>query len=308
MIPSRQLTALLIGLVTASGITTMKPAAQAPASAVRQIYPTSDARKSIDAAFVAAARDGKHVLLDFGADWCPDCRVLDTLFDDPAVAAVAASSFHIVRVDVGRRDKNDDLVAAYASTSGDWIPALVVLDPGKNRIAITDDKVRVTRRTTPAELRALLEQWSPKRLVRDLGGFTERGVRVRVSLQENPSRRTWLTATFTPTTSETHLYGKDLPRQGINGLGRPTRLAVVAGTGVTVTGDPVADRIVRDDRLEALNTTLSVYPPGPVSLHLPVRLVQTGRPARAELSISYMACGTNGCLPPVSDRRFVVSF
>jgi hypothetical protein len=76
---------------------------------------------------------------------------------------------------------------------------------------------------------------------------------------------------------------------------------------VTVTGDLVADRIVRDDRLEELNTTLAVYPPGAVSLHLPVRLKSAG-PSRAELSISYMACGTNGCLPPVTDRRFVVSF
>ena len=300
-------TALLVGIVTVSGIASTIPAAQTQSGQPRRIYPTTDAQEKIDAAFTAAAKDGKHVLLDFGADWCPDCRVLDTLFDDPAVAAVAASSFHIVRVDVGRRDKNEDLVSAYGSTSGDWIPALVVLDHRKNRIAVTDDKVRVTRRTTPAELRALLEQWSPKRLVRDLGGFTERGVRVSVSLQENPSRRTWLTATFTPTTSATHLYGKDLPRQGINGLGRPTRLAVVAGTGVTVTGALVADRTVRDDRLEALNTTLQIYPPGAVSLHLPVRL-ETGRPLRAELSISYMACGTNGCLPPVSDRRLVVTF
>lgn len=299
--------ALLVGLVTASGIVSINPAAQAQSGQARQIYPAADARKSIDDAFAAAARDGKHVLLDFGADWCPDCRVLDMLFEDPAVAVVAKANFHIVRVDVGRRDKNDDLVAAYGATSGDWIPALVVLDQNKNPVAVTDDKVRVTRRTTAAELRAFLEQWSPKRLVRDLGGFTERGVRVNVSLQENSSRRTWLTATFTPLANETHLYGKDLPSQGVNGLGRPTRLAIVSGSGVTATGDVIADRIVRDDRLEELKTTLQIYPPGAVSLHLPVR-VETGRPSRAELSISYMACGMNGCLPPVTDKRFVVSF
>ena len=302
-----RITALLVGLVTVSSVTTINPAAQTQSGQPRQIYPTADARKSIDEAFAAAAKDGKHVLLDFGADWCPDCRVLDTLFEDPAVAAVAASSFHIVRVDVGRRDKNDDLVAAYGATSGDWIPALVVLDHKKNAVAVTDDKVRVTRRTTAAELRAFLEQWSPKKLVRDLGGFTERGVRVNVSLQETSSRRTWLTATFTPTKSETHLYGKDLPPSGVNGLGRPTRLAIVSGTGVTVTGDVVANRVVLDDRLEELKTTLQIYPAGPVSLHLPVR-VQTGRSSHAELSISYMACGTNGCLPPVTDKRFVVNF
>jgi len=42
-------------------------------------YPASDAPRDIDAAVAAARQDGKYVLLDFGADWCPDCRVLGGL-------------------------------------------------------------------------------------------------------------------------------------------------------------------------------------------------------------------------------------
>src|SRR4249919_2873241 len=76
-------------------------------------YPASDSAADIDKALSAAARDGKHVLLDFGADWCPDCRVLGALFEDPVVAPFATENFHIVRIDVGRRDKNADLIAKY---------------------------------------------------------------------------------------------------------------------------------------------------------------------------------------------------
>ena len=45
----------------------------------------------VGGALTAAKADGKHVLLDFGADWCPDCRVLGKLFEDPAVAPFVAS-------------------------------------------------------------------------------------------------------------------------------------------------------------------------------------------------------------------------
>jgi hypothetical protein len=56
------------------------------------------------------------------------------------------------------------------------------------------------------------------------------------------------------------------------------------------------------DRLEGLTTVLPIYPPGPVTLRVPVRRVP-GRAARGEATVSYMACGAQGCLAPVIDRR-----
>ena len=49
------------------------------------LYPPSDPAKDIAAALTAAATEHKRVLIDFGADWCPDCRVLGALFEDPQV-------------------------------------------------------------------------------------------------------------------------------------------------------------------------------------------------------------------------------
>jgi hypothetical protein len=51
-----------------------------------------------------------------------------------------------------------------------------------------------------------------------------------------------------------------------------------------------------------------MYPPGAVTLRMPVRRVP-GRPLRGEAAVSYMACGAQGCLAPVIDRRvaFVLS-
>lgn len=293
---------IVVALAAVLAAPAARVGAQAPSAT--SFYPASDAAKDVDAALAAARQDGKYVLLDFGADWCPDCRVLGGLFEDASVAPIVAANFHVVRIDVGRRDKNGDLASRYGATSGDWIPALVVLDSDRKSIAVTDDHVRVTRKTTAAELADLLRGWAPKKTVRPLTSFEQSGVHVDVALQEDGSRRAWLTAAFKPIRSDVHLYDKDLPPQGIDGLGRPTRLAVVSSHGVTVAGPAVADRAVTMDRIDELNVSLPVYPAGPVTLRLPIRIE---RGASAEISLSYMACGGLGCQPPVTDKRVRVT-
>ena len=278
------------------------PQAQAPA---RKFYTSADPVRDIAAALTRAQTDGKHVLLDFGADWCPDCVVLGALFESETVAPVVAAAFHVVHVDVGHRDKNAELVAKYRATSDDWIPALVVLDGKGTTIAITDRAVRVTRRTTPSELKTLLEGWAPKKSGPVLHTFTERSTRVEIALDRDLFGSIWLAGTFTPAEPDLYLYSVDLPQNGIEGLGRPTRLAVGESPQVRILGRAVANRPVQIDRIEALKLSLRVYPTGPVTLRVPIEL-PAGTPARADLSVGYMTCGPNGCLPPV-DRRFAVT-
>lgn len=273
--------------------------AQSPAP---MLYPAGDAAKEIESALASARKDGKRVLLDFGADWCPDCRVLGALFDDAAVAAISDNNFHVVRVDVGRRDKNGDLATKYKATSGDWIPALVVLNPDGSTVAVADDKVRVTRKTTAAELATLLTGWAPKKREADLAAFTERGVHVAVTLDRDHAGGFWLAARFAPLDPGAHLYSSSLPSDGIQGLGRPTRLALDPDSPLRATGHAIADRPVISDALEGLGTVLPIYPAGPVTLRIPIlRTEQTAN--RAVVLVSYMACGAKGCLPPVMDRK-----
>jgi thiol-disulfide isomerase/thioredoxin len=272
--------------------------AMAAAPAQTSYYPASDAAKDIDAALAAAKKDGKRVLLDFGADWCPDCRVLGTLFDQPDVAAVVNAHFHVVRIDVGRRDKNADFVTKYHATSNDWIPAVVVLDADGSTVATTDEKVRLTRRTTAAELAARLQEWSPK----SDASFVEKGVRVDVRFDRDRAGRLWIAGTFTPTEPATHLYAIDLPEQGVDGLGRPTRIALAPDSALHAIGPLVADRRAIDDPIEALHTVLRIYPAGPVTVRLPVAAHARSPRGRTDVDVSYMACGTNGCLAPVARR------
>ena len=287
-------------------------AAQAP-----PLYPLGDARADIAAATAAAKRDGKHVILDFGADWCPDCRVLDVVLKDPVVKPFVDANFHIVRIDVGRRDRNGDLVEKYRATSGDWIPALVALDSSGEIIGGTSstgerDKspdtpvLRFTRRTTPAELVQLLQRWAPKRRVAELAVFSQNGVRVQVALERDWRDHAWIAATFRPVAPDVHLYGASLPANGIDGLGRPTRLTIVPSNAWRVRGPAVSDRREEVLRFDALNTALPVYPAGPVILRLPVTIAPSPSSRDAAIQVSYMGCSDNGCLPPVIDRRVPV--
>lgn len=116
------LATLLVALLQAAPL----PAA-APASAALPYDETADARADLDRALAEAGRTQRRVLLVFGANWCEDCRAFDRALKAPATAALVARRFRVVKVDVGRFDRNLDLAEAYGNPIGKGIPAAVVL-------------------------------------------------------------------------------------------------------------------------------------------------------------------------------------
>jgi protein disulfide-isomerase len=121
---------------------------------------SADAEADVKRALAAAAKDGKPVLVDFGADWCPDCVVLGKLAAKPSVAPLLAK-FHVVSVDVGQFDRNLDVAEELTvdlRTSG--IPALVVLDhKGKVRTVTNDGSFANARTMNTGDVAAFLKQW-----------------------------------------------------------------------------------------------------------------------------------------------------
>ena len=76
----------------------------------------------------AARRSGRDVLIDFGANWCPDCRMLNGVMQMPAVRAWRDSRFETVMVNVDRFNVNMDVAARYGVTVKQ-IPTVLVLTP-----------------------------------------------------------------------------------------------------------------------------------------------------------------------------------
>ncbi|WP_171013504.1 thioredoxin family protein [Chitinivorax sp. B] len=88
----------------------------------------ADAKADLRAVQTAARVDGKKVLVVFGANWCPDCRGLSQELVSGETAKIVASSYHVVKINLGRWDKNLDIADIYGKPQAKGIPALVVLD------------------------------------------------------------------------------------------------------------------------------------------------------------------------------------
>ena len=79
-------------------------------------------------AIAEANSKNKHILIEMGANWCPDCRTLGRYFQRADIKAWLDERFVVVAVDVGEWDKNLEIAERYGNPISEGIPSLVVLD------------------------------------------------------------------------------------------------------------------------------------------------------------------------------------
>ncbi|MDP9268749.1 MAG: thioredoxin family protein [Acidobacteriota bacterium] len=127
------------------------------------LYPAdANAKQNIAAALAAAAREHKRVLVVFGADWCFDCHVLDKAFERSDVAPLLQRSFKVVHIDIGKGDRNQDLMTKYDVPMAKGIPGVAVLDArGKLLYSQRNGEFEKARALGPEDLVAFLEKWKP---------------------------------------------------------------------------------------------------------------------------------------------------
>ena len=136
-----------------------------------------------------------------------------------------------------------------------------------------------------------------------LSAFTEHGVHVAITLEQDANGTFLLASTYTPVDAHLHLYSTALPRDGLNGAGRPTLLELQAQQGVYSIGQLTADQSIILDQFPALNTAFPIYPDGPVTLRLPIAFESHDTELNMQVNVTYMACSSDGfCLPPVENK------
>ena len=125
------------------------------------------------------------------------------------------------------------------------------------------------------------------------GTLTKNGVTVALSIEAHGTEGV-LVGVFTPDPAfakPLHLYAIDLPP---GGAGIATKLALPAGSPLVASGPLAADQTTH------IVAELPVYPPGPVTIRLPVHLpLGDGSPIAVPVLVSYLACTPDSCLVPV---------
>ncbi|HEY4416838.1 MAG TPA: thioredoxin family protein [Verrucomicrobiae bacterium] len=137
----------------------------AQAHPLPKIYDESaDGATQIAAALVTAKKENKHVLLQFGANWCTPCHTLHTFFETNTIVSEELSRDYVsVMVDMNQ-GHNQATTVKYGHPTRFGLPALAILD--------ADDTLLTTQGTGPLEadhgyspdkVLAFLKAWAPKK-------------------------------------------------------------------------------------------------------------------------------------------------
>jgi thiol:disulfide interchange protein len=140
-------------------------AADAAKSTRPNLYDESaDGSKQIADALVIAKREHKHVLLQFGANWCGWCHRLHKLFEsDKGIAGKLKNDFVVVLVDVNK-EHNKGVVTKYGQPTRFGLPVIVVLDADGKQLTTQDTaKLEEGDHHSPEKVMAFLMEWSPKK-------------------------------------------------------------------------------------------------------------------------------------------------
>ena len=126
--PMNTLATFFRSSVLALGLAAALVPAQAEDMPKPQVYnEQADARADLNQALAQANAQQRHVLVVFGANWCGDCMALDRKFSGGTLAGPVAKRFVVLKVNVGRFDKNTDLAAQMGVPLKKGIPAVAVL-------------------------------------------------------------------------------------------------------------------------------------------------------------------------------------
>ncbi|MDC0453835.1 thioredoxin family protein [Gammaproteobacteria bacterium] len=75
---------------------------------------------------------GKQPVIIFGGNWCPDCRILEGTLVMPTIKKFLQQHYQIMHIDIGRYNRNMDLMDHLNIESKKGVPRVVILDLEKN--------------------------------------------------------------------------------------------------------------------------------------------------------------------------------
>ena len=104
--------------------------------------------------FIQSSIDlNKQPIIIFGANWCPDARLLEATLQLPSVRQFLDTKCNILNIDVGNYEVNTELFKYFDPEIEAGIPRVFILDLNGNPLNMnSNDKMRTARQQSPQEI------------------------------------------------------------------------------------------------------------------------------------------------------------
>ena len=108
--------------------------------ASKKLYdPSLDGMHQIKEAAATAEAENKHVLIQYGGNWCPWCIKLHHFINDhPKLDSLIKTDYVFIRVNYSKENKNPEVMSQLQFPQRFGFPVLVVLDDKGNLLHTQD--------------------------------------------------------------------------------------------------------------------------------------------------------------------------
>ncbi|WP_316840844.1 thioredoxin family protein [Pedobacter gandavensis] len=121
----KKLALLLFAFVTISASTF----AQETKEAIKIYNPTANAQADLDAAVAKAKKEGKHVFVQVGGNWCSWCIAFHNLVDNtPELKKLLNDNYETVLINYSKENKNEAVLAKLQYPGRFGFPVFLILD------------------------------------------------------------------------------------------------------------------------------------------------------------------------------------
>jgi len=132
----------------------------------RPYDPQKDAKKQIADAVAKAQKEGKHVYLQIGGNWCPWCLMMHKFYTtDATIDSLMKANYIPEMINYSKENRNSDVMAELGFPQRFGFPVIVILDSKGNRIH-TENTVCLEEEGGYSKKRFVkfLNNWSPAAL------------------------------------------------------------------------------------------------------------------------------------------------
>jgi len=134
----------------------------------KKLYdPSLDGMKQIKEAAARAAQEGKHVLIQYGGNWCSWCIKFDAFCKaDTSISNIIAANYIPVKLNYDPANKNDEANAYLGNPTRFGFPVFIIVD-GKGTVIHIQESSLLEEGNgySKQKVTGFFSQWTPAAIV-----------------------------------------------------------------------------------------------------------------------------------------------